>query len=194
MDKKEAIARAAMICISKYGIEKTNSYAIAKEMGIAQSGVFYHFPSQTDLFDSLLTRISLKNHELVSQLQKKKKTASNLERLKIYITGNLAWAHRFPEQVGVLLNSFMKTSYSKAMTEKVLVTLGAGEESIYRYLACGVVEKEFRVRGEIRETAKLIHETLIGAIISFHYSRSKSSSRNYSARLVKSLALYLQAP
>ena len=171
--KKEAILDAAIKCISKYGIENTNSYSIAKELEIAQSGVYYHFPDQEALFDSLLERIARQNHELVENLQQKEKPKDKRSRLLTYIKGNLLWADKHPDQVGVLLFSFLKTSHSKKMKKHVAKTLSVGEDTIYGILATGSTS------GDIRHLAKFIHQALIGSIISFHYLRPRVSYEDH---------------
>lgn len=174
-DKKTAILDAAILCISKYGIEKTNTHSVAKELGVVQSGVHYHFPKQEQLFDSLIHRIVAVNHALVSQMQEKAKAEKNLARLKIYIKGNLIWAAKHPEHVAVLLYSVMRTSHSPSMKKMVTAVLGVGEQTIYSLLAAGAVEREFSVEGEVREMAKFIHGSLIGAIVQYHHARPARS-------------------
>jgi AcrR family transcriptional regulator len=190
-DKKTAILQAAMTCISKYGIENTKTQVIAKELGVAQSGLFYHFRNNDELFDSLIPQIVTVNHGIVEKLRQTKKPKDNLSALRLYAMGNLYWAHKHPEQVAVLLYSVMRTSYSTFMRKTMTQVQNTGENTIYGILTAGVAEKEFSVDGDLREMAKFIHNTLIGATIAFHTSRHCEGYKKVYDRFAEKLDLLI---
>ncbi len=170
-DKEIEIFKAATKSIGKYGVERANAQTIAEELGISQSGIFYYFPKQEDLFDSLVAYIAEVNHQLVSDLLESKQPVRVLDRLFLHLEGNLKWAAKHPDHVAVLLVSIAKTQRSKTMRERVNRLLQTGEDRIYGYLAAGVAEKEFAFEGSVRSMAVFIHKLLIGVIVSFYHSR-----------------------
>lgn len=169
--KEIEILKAAARCVGKFGAENTNAQKVSEELGIAQSGIFYYFPKQTQLFDSLLSYIASVNHELVSGLQKKRKHQSHYEQLMTHIEGNFLWAKRHPDHVAVLLHSVARTGQSKGMKKLVNQIFQTGEDRIYGYLAGAVAEKEIDIQNDLRNMAAFLHKSLIGAIVSFYYSR-----------------------
>lgn len=194
VDKRTAILETAITCIAKYGIERTSTPVIARELGIAQSGVFYHFESQQELFDSLLVHIVAGNHRIVEQLRERTRPRTAFEGLLAYVRGNLYWAQRERYHVGVLLYSYMKTSYSRTMRRTVADVMAFGENTVYGHLATGVAEKQLTVEGDLRAMAKFLHQALIGAIIAFHYGRPAETYLQVYDRLARHFAQLLDQP
>lgn len=178
-NKQIAIYNAAIRCIGKYGVEKTNAQSIARELGIAPSGIFYYFPKQDQIFDSLVAYIAEINHTIVSELLQKRKPKTHWERLLIHVEGNLLWVKKYPDQMAVLLLSVVKTGRSRTMRERIGRLMSIGEERLYTHLTAGVAEREFAVEGEIRSMASFLHKALIGMTVSYHYSRKSVSISHY---------------
>ncbi len=183
-NKKTEIFDAAIRCIGKLGIERTNAQAIADELGVAQSGIFYYFPKQETLFDSLTGYIAEVNHLVVTKLLEKRKPKTAYEGLSTHIEGNFLWAKRHPDQVAVLMLSIAKTAHSKFMQDLLKRLFAVGEDRIYAYLTVGVAERQFTVRGDIRDLASFIQKTLIGFIIAQYLSKRDGVGESYFFQLL----------
>lgn len=163
--KKKVIIDATIDCIAKYGLNKTNAQLVAKELGIAQSSIFYHFPQQQILFDSLIKHIAEHNEQVVKSLLKPQKTSCYFERLCQYVKGNLEWAMAHKNHVTVLLYALTESKYSSAINADIVSILKKGEDQIYFYLVAGVAEGEFQVKGNLRSLAKLISQSVYGSVM-----------------------------
>lgn len=164
-DKKTAIIRATIAAIAKYGLNKTNAQLVASEMGIAQSSVFYHFPTQKKLNESLVPFISKSNAMVVKGLLKEANAQNNFERLCHYIRGNLIWAMTHRDQVMVLVYALAEGKHSEQICSEVSSILKTAEDRLYFYLVAGVAEKEFTIDSNLRSLAKFINQSVNGSVL-----------------------------
>ena len=192
--KKTAIIKTAIRCVAQYGTEGASADVIARKMGIAQSGIFYYFPKQEALFDSLLGYIAQVNHEIAMKYFGEMKLNTMRERLTGHVTANLIWANKHPDHISVLLLSMAKTGRSRLMRERVNHLFQVGEDRIYSILQEGVAQGEFHSSGDLRDLAVFIHKALGGSILSFYYSRHLRSVEYYQNILSGQIAQLLKNP
>lgn len=164
--KRTAILKTAIRCIAQHGIEGTSADVIAKKLGIAQSGIFYYFPKQEDIFDSLVDYIASANHDVVTKYLEQHAPKKSKDLLLSHLVGNLRWAEKYPEHVSVLLITMAKTGRSRTMRDRVNRIFQVGEQRIVDLL------KDLKVRGDVRELGAFIHQSLTGVIICHYYSQS----------------------
>lgn len=191
--KKIQIIRTAIKCVAQYGIESTSAETIAKKMGIAQSGIFYYFPTQEDLFNSLDGFIAQTNHAVVTKYHSSTGAASTWEKLTGHLNGNLEWAKKYPDQVCALLIAMAKTSRSRSVRQRVNKLFQVGEDRIAALLAEGIRNREFIYRGDITELACFVHKSLTGILIAAYYSRHWRETEFFQSVLQKNLAQLLNA-
>lgn len=182
-NKKETILKATIRCIGKYGIEKTSAQTVADYLGVAQSGIFYYFPKQQMLFDALTQYIVEVNHGLVQEHTHKART--HYEKLILHLEGNLLWARKHPDQVGILLLSMVRAQSNRPMKLLINKVLQAGENRINECLSAAIANKELTVLGEVSDVSAFIHKALIGTIVSYYYSRSQQNSVAQYIRVLK---------
>lgn len=163
--KKTAIIEATIRCIANHGLNKTNAQLVAKELGIAQSSVFYHFPQQQQLFDSLLHHVAKVNADEVKSLLTKAQATNHFERLCHYIRGNLQWAVNHQDQVMVLIYSLSEGKHSPQVNTEIIKILKKAEDRLYFYLVAGIAEGEFSVEGDLRALAKFINQSVSGTVV-----------------------------
>lgn len=185
--KRENILNAAIRCIGRFGLENTSATVIAKDLGIAQSGIFYYFPTQEQLFDSLLLHIARINHAQVSTLLAERCPATHRETLLVHLEGNLRWAESQPAQVAALVHSIAKASRSPRAKRAMAELFRVGEERIRGYLDTGQAQKEFRLVAPAPQCAALMHKALMGHIISGHYERGSERPVLYYLELLEIL-------
>lgn len=170
--REKQIIEAAIECIFRSGVQKTNANLIAKRLGIPSSLVFYYFPNQKKLFDTLIGYIVSVNRSVVFSHIEKKTVKGTFERIQAYIEGNLEWGKKNPAHVAVMMYGLVESSHNPEMREAVVTALQGGEDRVYSLLAVGVAEKEFSLGLGIREMARTIHQSLIGAIIRQYFTGS----------------------
>lgn len=185
--KRTAIIKTAIRCIAHHGIEGTSADVIAKKMGIAQSGIFYYYPKQEDIFDSLIEYIASVNHDVVSKYLEKANPKSPRQVLTGHLLGNLRWAEKNPDHVSVLLVSMAKTGRSRTMRDRVNRIFQVGEERIVSLL------RDLHCRADAREAGAFIHQALTGVIISHYYSQSIREISFFEKMLVRQIAPLLEA-
>lgn len=164
-DKKTLIIEATIASIAKYGLNKTNAQLVAKELNIAQSSIFYHFPQQQQLFDSLIEHIAKVSARQVKNLMQDFKAANNFERLCQYIKGNLLWAVNNREHVTVLLYSLAEGKYSPKISSGITNIIKKAEDQLYFYLVAGIAEGEFTINSDLRSLAKFINSSVNGTVV-----------------------------
>tara|TARA_B110000879_G_C10991537_1_gene439485 strand:- start:280 stop:876 length:597 start_codon:yes stop_codon:yes gene_type:complete len=168
-DKKTIIIEATISAIAKYGLNKTNAQVIAKELNIAQSSIFYHFPQQQQLFDSLIEHIAKVNNSEVKALLQTVNANNNFDRICHYIKGNLQWAVSHRDHVTVLLYSLAEGKYNDKIGKGITKILKTAEDKFYLYLVSGIAEGEFTVSGNLRSLAQLINQSVNGSVVThFH--------------------------
>ena len=168
-DKKTAIIEATISAVAKYGLSKTNAQLVAEEMNIAQSSIFYYFPQQQQLFNSLNEYITKHNSEQVKQLVEDVQASNSFERLCRFIKGNLLWAVNNRDHVTVLLYSLAESRQSPTISKEVSSILKSAEDKVYFYLVTGIAEGEFTVKSNIRSLARFINQSVNGTVIThFH--------------------------
>jgi len=168
-DKKTAIIEATISAVAKYGLSKTNAQLVAEEMNIAQSSIFYYFPQQQQLFNSLNEYISKHNADQVKQLVEEVQASNSFERLCRFIKGNLLWAVNNRDHVTVLLYSLAESRQSPTISKEVSSILKSAEDKVYFYLVTGIAEGEFTVKSNIRSLARFINQSVNGTVIThFH--------------------------
>ncbi len=168
-DKKTIIIEATISAIAKYGLNKTNAQVIAKELKMAQSSIFYHFPQQQQLFDSLIEHIAKVNGTVVKDLLAKVNARNNFEKICQYIKGNLQWAISHRDHVTVLLYSLADGSYNEKFSKDITKILKTAEDKFYFYLVSGIAEGEFSVNGNLRSLAKLINQSVNGSVVTYFH-------------------------
>jgi len=164
-DKKTLIIEATIAAIAKYGLNKTNAQLVAKELNIAQSSIFYHFPQQQKLFDSLIEHIAKVSAAQVKDLMQDFKAANNFDRLCQYIKGNLLWAVNNREHVTVLLYSLAEGKYSPKISNGITNIIKKAEDQLYFYLVAGIAEGEFTINSDLRSLAKFISSSVNGTVV-----------------------------
>ncbi|MCB0417600.1 MAG: TetR/AcrR family transcriptional regulator [Bdellovibrionales bacterium] len=174
LNKEEKILKATIHCIGKYGIEKTNAQTVANHLGVAQSGIFYYFPKQQMLFDSLIHYIVKVNHTITTQHLEKVQPKSSVEELMEHLRGNLLWAKKHPDQVGVLLLSMVRAQSSVPMRKLINQILENGQTRIFRCLENAIAAREAHVVSDPALAAAAIHQALTGVIVSYYYARSQT--------------------
>ncbi len=171
-NKKKAIIEATITAIAKYGLSKTNAQVVAEEMNIAQSSIFYHFPHQQQLFNSLNDYIATNNAEQVRKLVEEVEAKNSFERLCRFIKGNLLWAVNNRDYVTVLLYSLAEGRHNETKSKEVSSILKSAEDKVYFYLVTGVAEGEFTIKSNIRSLARFINQSVNGTVIThFHLQK-----------------------
>ena len=186
--KKTAIIKTAIRCISQYGIEGSSADVIARKMEIAHSGIFYYFPKQEDLFDSLVEYIAGINHGIVSEYVQRRKSTTPRERLVDHLLGNLNWGESHPDQVAVLLLSMAKTGRSRTMRTRINRLLQVGEDRIHALLT------EIDSSLDRSLLAAFLHQSLTGIIISQYYSRTRRKPEFFEKVLLGQIDTLLDSP
>ena len=167
--KKTAIIEATISAVAKYGLSKTNAQLVAEEMNIAQSSIFYHFPQQQQLFDSLNDYVARHNAEHVKKLVEEVKVSNSFERLCRFIKGNVLWAVNNRDHVTVLLYALADSRQNETVSHNVSNILKKAEDQVYFYLVTGIAEGEFTVKSNIRSLARFINQSVNGTVIThFH--------------------------
>lgn len=174
---KKKILETTIKCISTHGIERTNARLVADKLGISQSAVFYHFPKQEMLFNSLIIQIVEVNNNLLASMIEKKHDFTNFEKLQIYVKANLKWAFEHKDHVAVLLFGVVETSHDKDKKNQIKQILREGEDKVYSFIVAGIAEKEFKIQGTPRDLAKFFHKAVIGMIVSSIYDNESSSEK-----------------
>ncbi|MCB0405299.1 MAG: TetR/AcrR family transcriptional regulator [Bdellovibrionales bacterium] len=178
-NKEERILKATIHCIGKYGIERTNAQTVADHLGVAQSGIFYYFPKQRMLFDSLIHYIVKVNHQIVTLHLEKVKPQSGMEELMEHLRGNLLWAKKHPDQVGVLLLSMVRARSSAPMRQLLNQILQTGQTRIFHCLQTALDAGEATTQDSATTVAAAIHKALTGVIVSYYYARSQTPELDY---------------
>jgi len=62
--KQQQILEAAIQCVHEVGIEKTNAKLIAERLDMPTSLIFYYFPKQHQIFESIVMYIVTANNSL----------------------------------------------------------------------------------------------------------------------------------
>lgn len=189
--KKTLIMRTAIRCISQYGIEGASADVIAKKLGIAQSGIFYYFPTQAALFDSLDGFIAATNHDMVTRHVESCGAVTAWQRLQAHLRGNLLWAQKHPDQVSALLVGIARTGRSRASRERINKLFKVGEQRLKELLAEGLATGEFEYEGDVESLACFVHKSLTGILIGAYYSRQWRPLPFFEAALESNLALVL---
>ena len=184
VDKKTIIIEATISTIAKYGLNKTNAQLIAKKLNIAQSSIFFHFPQQQQLFDSLIEHIAIVNNNEVKALLKTMKAVNNFDKICQYIRGNLQWALNHRDHVTVLLYSLAEGKYSKKIGDGITGILKTAEDAFYLYLVSGIAEGEFTVNGNLRSLAKLINQSVNGSVVTYFHLHNDWNIDTYMTELI----------
>lgn len=190
-DRKRAIIEAAIKTIANYGLNKTNAQMIAKELGIAQSSIFYHFPQQQLLFDALLPYINQVNRNALINILKQSKATNYFDRLCEYIHGNLLWAINHKEHVTVLLYYLAEGRFSETINTEIRSIVKAANDQIYHYLVAGIAEQEFQIKGNVRNVAKFINQSVNGTVITHFQLFDEWDIESYMADLIQLLKSFI---
>lgn len=183
-DKKTIIIEATISAIAQHGLNKTNAQLIAKKLNIAQSSIFYHFPQQQQLFDSLIEHIETVNNNEVKALLKNMEANNNFDKICQYIKGNLLWAVNHRDHVTVLLYSLAEGKYSKKIGDGITSILKTAEDNFYLYLVSGIAEGEFTVNGNLRSLARLINQSVNGSVITYFHLHNNWNIETYMQELI----------
>lgn len=175
--RREAFLEAAVECVKKLGLVKTNSYAITKALGVSQPSFFYYFPDQETFYRELVLHIVKSNRDTVGSVELEKPEKTALGKIRQYVEGNLLWTERFPAHVDILLFGMGQGSTQPALQKIVAAALEAGQARLYALIAEGNLEKEFTPQMPARALAYLLHKALIGALIDFHSTRGGTAQR-----------------
>ncbi len=180
-NRKQQIVEKAIECLARYGPLKTNSNLVAKELKIQPSNVFYYFPKQEDLFAEMVKTIVVSNNQVVSKLLDEDQ--SYYDKAKRYLEGNLIWAKTYPEHVATLLSGVSQIHTSNEQLQFVSVALQTGEERLFEILAKGFVEGQLELKFEVKETAKMLHQVLMGCLIRMYTMQDDQALSEFTSRL-----------
>jgi len=177
--KRLAILKTAIRCIAQNGLENTTADVIAKKMGIAQSGIFYYYPTLDQLFDSLDAHIAETNHHTVVKYLEENPPKTAWETLAAHFRGNLHWGNKNPDHVAVLLHSMAKSGHNRHVRERVNKLFLIGEARVEEILKEGIQKKEFKKVKDVPKLAVFVHKALMGIIISAYYSKHLRDVKYY---------------
>lgn len=103
MNKRETILKTGIRLFAAQGFEATTTLQIAREVGVTEPAVFYHFKSKTAFFSAILEQAGSAYIGRINVLDPEAATA--FERLAALIRIHFAVVAEEPEFMGILLRT-----------------------------------------------------------------------------------------
>jgi AcrR family transcriptional regulator len=120
-NKRTEVLEVACRCIANFGLQRTNAQLIAYEMGVSQTTIFYYFPRQQDLFDSLFDYVIAAGRSYSEARISKSSTFKG--RLTSYFHSQLDWAMACPQHIAVLFFAILDSRRSDFANRRSPVVL-----------------------------------------------------------------------
>jgi len=158
-----SIAEAAIHSYVRIGIEGTTYANIADRAGLSRTIVNRYFPEHQDLLLFMSKYIRANYQEFVLVRFTKEKGALN--QLRAYLLAAMNWVEAFPDHAHAWLLFFYYCGIKKEFRKLNTVLVKMGFERLRALLIQGQEEGVFKFK-ETEKTARLLHLTLSGAIMS----------------------------
>lgn len=129
----DEILRVAMKCFAKNGYGGVSLSSLAKEAGVADSLLHYHFKSKENIWKRALKLVGGEIYKELKNLVPLIKELDGIQRLKILNRQIVYISARNPEFQQIIVQEvFSKTERSKWLVEELLIPIYSFHESVRR--------------------------------------------------------------
>lgn len=195
--RKGDLARSSILDVAAKrfasdGYQATSIQHIATELGLAQSTVLYHFPSKRELFAAVIERMADSNEEIALELSEPQDGAAR--RLEKHFEVNYRWATDGGIVAPLMTGLFYFATFDddfRAIYTKVLTNARA---KILNILMAGIRENVFQLAMEPDIAAALLHDGLIGFILTDLASQQTRGAKARSRAKWKALVAVVAKP
>ncbi|MDW3647578.1 MAG: TetR/AcrR family transcriptional regulator [Bacteroidia bacterium] len=160
----DGILRTALKSFAKNGFRGVSLNSLAKEVGVADSNLHYHFGSKEELWKSALNLIGGEIIKELDNLSRLIKDLDGIQQMKLFNKQIVYVSARYPEfQQIVVQEVFSKSDRSKWLIENLL-------GKIYHYM--DTVRVEEQKKGRIKEIPSPNMTSFVIGSITTLFSRS----------------------
>lgn len=168
--RRARILEAAIQCMAKYGVEKTNFESIGQEAGMLRAHVAYYYPDRDEIIRSAIRfAIATVQHVTVEYVSQ---STNPVERLAAFVNGTFAWLEQYPVQMRIILLMYYYGSYDSEFRKIHTAVREVGAKRIDALLE-PVVPK--LGKPERYELAKLVQSILTGHVVDYVSTESARS-------------------
>lgn len=158
------ILRTALKSFAKNGFRGVSLNSLAKEVGVADSNLHYHFGSKEELWKSALNLVGGEIVKELDNLSRLIKDLDGIQQMKLFNKQIVYVSARYPEfQQIVVQEVFSKSDRSKWLIENLL-------GSIYKYMDSVRIEEQ--KKGRIKEIPSANMTSFVIGSITTLFSRS----------------------
>lgn len=175
-DKARAIIlEAAATAFAQHGYQATSIQGIANDVGVNQTSLLYHFPSKRDLFAAVINSIVDVNVAIAGKVVTSNDDART--RLEKHFEINYRWAAESDVVTPLMTGLIYFASFDAEFREIYVRVLKEARSKILGIVLAGIREKSLTLRHSPEITAELLHDGLLGIIITDVTGQLVKSSR-----------------
>jgi AcrR family transcriptional regulator len=160
---REAIVLAAKRLFGTQGYQGTSIQQIADTVGRSQSAVMHYFPTKIEVFGAVLEEMVEVNERIRDSLVDPK--ANALDRLMSHFEINYRWGVESEHHAQIMTGLFHFASYDKAFNDLYTGVIATARGRILELVHAGAREKLFRLPADPDVAAEILHDTLLGFLL-----------------------------
>ena len=167
----------AIKLFSTKGFDKTTGSLIAKECGISQASVFYHYKNKMVLFEATLDYIIENNKDVFEHYEHASNEDSYAKLIRL-LEANIKWAYKFPEQAKIILMLFNFSTWDDNFAKLSTRTIDNGRLKVKKLLEDIDKENPIKSQLDIDSLSQIIQQYINGVIFQLlvHSERTKIKS------------------
>jgi AcrR family transcriptional regulator len=140
-ERKSEIVDAALRLAGEIGPDRMTTEALAREVGLSQSGIFRHFPTKEAIWESIGKHIGALLQAKTSLTRKR--NASPADELRDYVVSHLAFVEATPAIPAILFSRELHAENDK-LRQFFAGLIASRHEYISKLIAAGIEAEDFR--------------------------------------------------
>lgn len=160
---KEEMIEAAIVLISRLGLETTSFQKIADECQVSQGAPLYHFKNKFGLFEAIASYIIERKQRLFDSVLEP--TDNAYEKLVKFYQSELSWALIYAAEAEVYMNLFALSGFNPEFSKLYHKQQTYALENIIALLYAGKREQLFNYTADEKVLAQALFDFQIGMYV-----------------------------
>lgn len=185
LHRKEKIVFRAIDVINESGVQSLSTKRIAQMEKIAESTIFKHFPSKTDILLAVIDFYSQYDDDIIETILLNGK--KGLDALKFYLDSYLRYYENYPA-ITAITQGLDEMRYMEALSQKVKDVINKRHDSLVKIFTGAQMNNEISKDFEAGAFADAVMGTLNGIIRRW---RMEAQTFDLYARCYEAIALII---
>lgn len=163
MKKKQNIIDTATKLFSRQGFDGTTTLQIAREAGVTEPLIYYHFEGKDDLFTHIIENGFSTYFERLESLPES--TATSFEKIEKLVSLHFKFVRQMPDEIYLAFSTCPAKLKDKShvCTQKIEKQRKWLDAYLARCLEEGIATGEFH-EVEVKETVSLLYALIVGIV------------------------------